>query len=286
MSGAERRVALVTCRVLPEPDPDQEPLLAALRDAGLAAELLPWDDERADPGAYDLCVLRSCWNYYRDPEAFLAWVARADGCTRLANPAKVLRWNLHKEYLRELESWGVPIVPTAWAERGERLDLRALLEARGWRSVVIKPTISAASYRTARFDADRLEEGQAFLDALLADRGAMVQPYLSSVESGGERALVCIDGVFTHAVRKSPRFGGEHERVSEALPIEDAELALAERTLAHVSDGLLYARVDVMLDERGEPLVSEVELAEPSLFLVQCPEALARLVDGIVRRVR
>lgn len=280
-----KHVALVTCRTLPEPDHDQEPLLAALGEAGVRAELLAWDDPGADPGAFDLCVLRSCWNYHLEPDAFLDWIARADTCTRLENPAKILRWNLHKKYLRELEEWGVPIVPTIWVNRGGEVDLAALMKKRGWREVVVKPAISAASFRTRRFDVETVERGQPFLDALLADRDVMVQPYLLSVEDRGEQALVCVDGAFTHAVRKNARFTGEEEQVSEALPITNVELELAERTMAHVGDGLLYARVDLMNDEAGEPRVSEVELAEPSLYLMQCPDAMERFVAGILRRL-
>jgi hypothetical protein len=38
------RVALITCRNIPEPDHDEELLLAALRETGLQAEMLAWDD--------------------------------------------------------------------------------------------------------------------------------------------------------------------------------------------------------------------------------------------------
>jgi hypothetical protein len=37
-------VALASCRVLPEHDRDEAPLLSALRAAGLHAEVLAWDD--------------------------------------------------------------------------------------------------------------------------------------------------------------------------------------------------------------------------------------------------
>jgi len=39
----------------------------------------------------------------------------------------VLRWNLHKGYLRELEAAGVPIVPTVFLERGASPDLDQML---------------------------------------------------------------------------------------------------------------------------------------------------------------
>jgi len=316
-SAARRSVGLVTCRVLPEPDPDQEPLLGALREAGLAAEMLAWDDPGAPrPGAFDLCVLRSCWNYFRAPEAFLAWCAEAAGASRLLNPLPVVRWNLHKRYLLELEAAGVPVVPTVLLERGAAADLAALSGERGWRDVVVKPAVSAASFQTRRFRPGETRAGQAFLAALLAERDALVQPYLASAEGSGERAVVWIDGDVRHAVRKSPRLAGEDERVSEAVPIAPAEREVAERAIELVlrrswredrpgpagaagrsiergagqprgltggAGGLLYARVDLLPDEAGALRVSELELIEPSLFLLQSPPALERLVRAIAR---
>ena len=113
----------------------------------------------------------------------------------------------------------------------------------------------------------------------------LVQPYLTSVDGYGERALVWIDGEFTHAVRKSPRFAVDAEHVSEALPISDAERAVGTAALAHIHDRLLYARVDVVPGPTAAPLVMELELVEPSLFLLQSPPALERFVAGIRRRL-
>jgi len=268
---------------LPEPDPDEELLLYALRQAGIRAELLAWDDSHADPGAFDLCVLRSCWNYYEDPKAFLAWIAAAASCSRLANPANVVRWNLHKRYLQRLEAADVSIIPTAWFEQGETVDLIATMRARCWDDVVVKPAVSAGSFCTQRFRVDQVGEGQAFLAALVRERDAMVQRYMPAVEGAGERALVWISGKFTHAVRKSRRFAGGVERVSDALAVSDQETAIANRALSCVDGELLYARVDVVNDDDGNLLVSEIELMEPSLFLLQCPAALERFVRAIGR---
>ncbi len=278
-----KSVALVTCLELPEPDPDEELLLRSLRQAGMRAELLAWDNSRGQPGAFDLCVLRSCWNYYEDPKAFLDWIAAAAACSRLANPEDIVRWNLHKSYLQELEDAAVPIIPTVWFQRGEIVDLLATMQKHCWSDVVVKPAVSASSYRTRRFQIGQVNEGQAFLEALVRERDAMVQRYMPMVEYSGERALVWIDGKLTHAVRKSPRFADGVEQVSDALVVSDQERALAEQALACVGSSLLYARVDVVDDGDGKLLVSEVELMEPLLFLLQSPEALQRLVDAIRR---
>jgi hypothetical protein len=105
------------------------------------------------------------------------------------------------------------------------------------------------------------------------------------VEGYGERSIVCIDGAVSHAVRKNARFQGDLEQVStEAAPIADDERALAMRVLASIEAELLYARVDIVRDDRGEPMVGELELIEPSLFLVQHPPAAERLAEGIARR--
>jgi glutathione synthase/RimK-type ligase-like ATP-grasp enzyme len=125
--------------------------------------------------------------------------------------------------------------------------------------------------------------GQAFLTALVRDRDAMVQRYMPAVEDSGERALVWIDGEITHAVQKLPRFADGVERVSGALELTAQERELASRVLGCVKGELLYARVDVVGDGEGGVLVSELELIEPSLFLLQSPEALARLVKAIGR---
>jgi hypothetical protein len=277
-------VALLTCAQLPEPDPDQELLLSALTAAGLDARMLAWDDPAGDPAAFDLVVLRSCWNYYEHAQAFAAWIDAAAPVTELSNPASVVRWNLHKAYLRELEHAGLPMIPTEWCTHGQSVQLATVMDAQGWDDVVVKPSISASSYRTRRFGREQLAAGQVFLDGLLADRDAMIQRTIVPPNGHGERALVWIDGELTHAISKSPRFAGGVETVSHALPVSDGDRRLAERALACVDAELLYARIDVMTDSDGNPLVSELELMEPSLYLVQSSAALDRFVVAMARR--
>ncbi|HLA99964.1 MAG TPA: hypothetical protein VJO14_01140 [Bacteroidota bacterium] len=280
-----KNVAIVTCKVLPEPDPDQELLLGALRGAGCTTDLLPWDDPSSDPAAYDLCVLHSCWDYHKYPGSFLRWINRASKESRLVNPAEVVRWNHHKTYLRDLESAGVRVISTEWFNRGEEAELGIIMSSRKWDDVVVKPSVSASSFRTRRFRYSEKKEGAKFLRELLRDRDAMVQRYMPSVEGEGERAVVWIDGGFTHTIRKSPRFADGTERVSGAAPVADEERELAEKAMARVEGKLLYARVDMVRSPGGKLVVSEFELIEPSLFLSHHPPALERLVAGIIKRL-
>jgi hypothetical protein len=278
-------VALASCMRLPEPDPDEQPLLAALRAAGAGAQSVAWDDPHADFSAARLTLLRATWNYHERPAQFLDWIGRAAACTALWNGAEVVRWNAHKRYLLELERAGVPTVPTQLVARGEAALLGEILAARGWDEVVIKPAISAGSRATLRSGRAQLARGEAHLRALTLREDALVQPYLGSVDDYGERALVWIDGEVTHAVRKAPRFAGQAESVSIVPRPSLHERALAQRALAAAPAPLLYARVDVAPGPDGAPLLMELELIEPSLFFAQSPAALARFVAAVLRRL-
>ncbi len=278
---------IATCRPLPEPDADEAILLDALRARGVRPRMAAWNDpaERWDEPVPT--VIRSTWDYIHDLLAFRAWIDRVERAAPLWNPAAVVRGNLHKGYLLELHARGVPIVPTALVRRADDETLRGVLDRNGWTEIVVKPAVGAASYGTLRFGADELPAAHAHMEHLRRTCGdVLVQPYVRSVEGHGERALVWIDGEFTHAVRKSPRFGDDVESVSPALPIEDDERALATRALAAAGAEMLYARVDVARDQSGCPRVMELELVEPSLFLTQSPIALERLAEGIARRLR
>ncbi|MBK7875754.1 MAG: hypothetical protein IPJ77_08385 [Planctomycetes bacterium] len=276
---------IATCTPLPEPDVDEDLLLAALRARGVDARMAAWNDPREDWDARVPTLIRSTWDYIHHLDEFRAWLARAERVAPVWNPRGIVERNLHKGYLLELERRGIPITPTELLERGTNASLDALRARRGWDAVVIKPAVGAGSFATRRFEPREAELAQHFLRDSLRERDVLVQPWLSSVDGHGERACVWIDGAFTHAVRKTPRLSGQEESVSVAIPIEPAELALGEKVLAPIAKELLYARVDIAPGLDGRPCLMELELVEPSLFLTQHPPALARLVDAIARRL-
>jgi hypothetical protein len=148
---------------------------------------------------------------------------------------------------------------------------------------VIKPEVGAGSLDTRVFTTGEHAEARDHLAMITRRCAALVQPYVESVEGYGERSLVWIDGAFTHAVRKTPRFVGDHERVEGPLPIAEDERELAAAAIAPWSSQILYGRVDLARDAHGQPMVMELELVEPSLFLTRQPVALARLVAALTR---
>jgi hypothetical protein len=282
-------VALVTYRGLPELDPDDRPLAAALRARGLDVAIVAWDDGAFDWASARIVFLRNPWDYFHRLDEFLAWAERVSRVTTLLNPVEALRWNLHKGYLVELEAKGAPIVPTVLLRRGERVDLARTLAERGWRDVVLKPAVSADSWETHRLGADQLDLAQAHAERLLPERDLLLQPFLDAVEAYGERCLIHVDGRYSHAVRKNALTqGGRWAGLPEGTPVEaDAdERDAAARVLAACPLGdLLYARVDLVRDAAGRPTLLELELVEPTLFVADQPAGLERLVAALRRRL-
>lgn len=261
-----KKVSLVTCKVMPEPDPDQPLMLELLREAGIEVTLDAWDDESVDWTKFDLCILRSPWNYHERSGVFYEWCYHTAQATNLQNTFDVVSWNIHKSYLFKLEQADIPIVPTEIIPIAERRrSLKSVMDHRGWSDVVVKPCISAASANTRRFTIDEVEEGDVFLRQLASQRDMMVQLFMPSVDTpgSGERAAMMIGGEITHAIEKKPRFADDDESVSDELPVTDEERDLFERALAVVPGEVLYARLDTMADAEGTRLISELEVIEP-----------------------
>ena len=283
------RVALVTCASHRELTDDDRPLLAELWSLGIEAKPAVWNDPAEDWKSYDAAVLRSTWDYYLTPEAFLAWLSRIEALgTPLWNPAAVVRANADKSYLKELELRGVSVAPTLWVGKGEKASLDALLGSRGWTDAVVKPVVSAGAFRTSRV---RLGEaaGQAALDDVLAHSGAMIQPYLPEIAAEGEWSFVFLGGEFSHAVLKTPRRGDfrvqeEHGGTTARREPLPELLAQAREAVIAGPRPCLYARVDGVRRD-GELLVVELELIEPSLYLAHAPGAARKLALAIRERL-
>ncbi|MFJ5259576.1 RimK family alpha-L-glutamate ligase [Streptomyces sp. NPDC088387] len=296
------RVALVTCRPGPHisADRDLPVLVDALRKAGADAEAVVWDDPGVDWAGFDLALIRSTWDYSWRAAEFLAWAERCGKLTRLANPAPVVRWNSDKRYLGDLAAAGVPTVPTRYLAPGDPADLPDDHE------YVVKPTSGAGARFAARYTPAERDTAVRQLERMHAEGfTAMVQPYVTSIDATGERALLFVGGELLHASRKGAVLapGTPYDARKVAHPgIEpwrptDAELAVAERALAAVPDApeLLYARVDLVDGDEGDgggdggagrPRVMELELVEPNLFLSLHPGSMTRLVDAVIEAAR
>jgi len=301
------RIALVSADAALPLDEDMPPLLDALRRLGVQVSTPSWDAPDVDWSRFDLALLRSTWDYVDRIDEFLAWARDCGRKTRLFNPAAVVAWNTDKHYLAELHAAGVAVVPTRFVEPGVdaarslqsflgdgRLDAGAPCE---FDEFVVKPTVGAGSRDTARYRRGERDRALAHLHRLVEveRRSAMLQPYLSTVDTHGETALMYLGGAPSHAIRKGPLLRLDDGLVAGLFAPEDIrprepgqdEQALATAALAALPfEPPLYARVDMVRDASGAPVVLELELTEPSLFLAHAPGSADRLAQAALARAR
>lgn len=279
-------LALATCSEIAELDPEGLLLLAACREAGIETEAVVWDDPAVDWDRFRLVLIRSTWDYQDHPREFEAWTGAIGD--RLRNRPPIVAWNLSKRYLETLADWGFPVVPTSFVGPGDELRLPDAGE------FVVKPAVSAGSKDTARYlagdTADRDRARGHATDLLEAGREVIVQPFLASVETEAETAVILLGGRPSHSMRKGPLLerGQELEkglfRMEEMTPraATPEELELAEALIERFTREVgapLYARVDLLRGDDGRPMILELELTEPSLFLDHDEPALHRLIE-------
>jgi hypothetical protein len=268
---------------------DDQLFARALELRGARVSAAVWDDSAAACSSAAAVVIRSTWDYHLRRADFLAWIDRVSDATTLHNDARVVRWNSHKRYLAAIAERGVPVIDTVFADAHTSLDLRGVARAYGWTDIVVKPAVSASAHETRRFDVNERAEGQAHLDRLLATRDVMIQPHLSALAEQGELSLLFARGRFTHAVRRrSALVDGHVMPKSAAADAPAGAVRLAERVLEAAAaltgvepNDLLYSRVDLAPAEGGY-LLLELELIEPSLFLLHAPNVAERFADALL----
>lgn len=291
------KVALVTAREARGLDEDLPPLEAAMHSAGVRSQVVDWDDASVDWTGFDCALIRSTWDYSNRLPEFLAWVESAGSQTTVLNPPAVIRWNTDKHYLGELARARVAVVPTAFLEPGDDAEhgIRDFLAHDNCAEFVVKPCVSAGSRDTERHVRAQVGTAVAQAQALLAaGRSVLLQPYLDSVDRDGETALMYFAGRFSHAIRKgpllppgkpgSPAIGlFAPEKITSRVPGAD-ELRVADQVLAAIPfKAPLYARVDLIRDGAGAPVLLELELTEPSLFFAHSTDAAESFTAAVLR---
>lgn len=262
------------------------PMESACAALGIRLQALVWDDPQLRASDYDAFVIGTTWDYAKKPQQFLEVLEQLSAAKPLFNSLDIVRWNLDKRYLCDLERKGIRVVPTLWRDAADQLTIDAAFSELACNELVVKPQVGACAWRQVR-----VRQGQALPSAAeLPPGGCMIQPFLSAAVSEGEYSFLFFGGRFSHCAlkRSAPgdyrvqsMFGGK-EIIHQPSA---AELAQAEAVLRAVGEPLLYARVDMMRGADDELLLMELELIEPYLYPEQGPElgqafaaALSRLL--------
>lgn len=302
MSAVAKARARAVYLSLGTPHREFEGVAAALAERGVEARLVHLDElDTVDWAGVQLVNVRMCRGYHTRPDFLSRLEAlhdllqhRPGGPVPLLNHLPLLRDAVDKgRYLRALAEEGIELIPTRWLPRGSELRVADLMDDTGWDDLVLKPTVSAGSWRTIRVSrtgrstsdshfvvgagADAVPPPyEAQLRELLSTQDLMAQRFLPSVLDRGELSLVFLGGRLSHTVRKTVGAAGgwwAHERlggINHVVQPTDEEYAWGHevhRALERRYGPLRFGRVDGIRDESGTLRLLECELAIPRLLL-------------------
>lgn len=231
------------------------------------------------------------------------------------NAPVTMSYALRKDYLALLGDLGVRTIPTIHLPADASLEDVTKAADGAWpglppSQVIVKPTTGEAGNSYARlaaadgFDRDPVADVEFFKRKSALIGGWLVQPFQQNIAGQGlacgERSCVFIDGVLLYGVHKTLPGGhgvsrmnyqyGSTKRVLRNAEIPPQDLALCRQLLERWPADrfpLRLARIDVITDNEGLPVVSELEMLNPGLYvdelIAQTPDLVPHVFDMLER---
>ena len=204
---------------------------------------------------------------------------------------QLMKWNMNKNYLFDLEQKGVRIVETIWEKKFNSETALKYFEKLNTDEIIIKPNISANADNTFRLTKEKLYDNISELEKIFEAKEFMVQPFLNNIVDEGEYSLFFFNGGFSHSVLKKPKekdFRVQEEHGGDIQPITaPAEIVLvAENIIKKLFTIPLYGRVDLVRTKNNEFALMELELIEPSLYLNKDEKSPFRFAKAFNERVK
>lgn len=267
-------------------------LYKPLKEYGWNAEPVSWREPGRDWNSYDAVVIRSPWDYQNDPGQFMDVLEIINASSaHLENSIELVRWNISKTYLRDLENRGVEIVPSLWPDSFRPEYFEGYYNTLNTDELVIKPVISAGADNTFRLKKEEHNGHIRDLAKTFNSRPFLVQPFMSRIVDEGEFSVFFFGNTYSHTILKTPKtddFRVQEEHGGRLAKVEpEADLMeVSRRTLAAIQPDPLYARLDYVRTGSDRFALMELELIEPSLYFnmdPQSPKRFARVFDTWMR---
>jgi glutathione synthase/RimK-type ligase-like ATP-grasp enzyme len=283
------KIALLTCEKLPDLNPEDQKIIPALAQHNIESSAVIWSDKTVNWTDFDYLIFRNTWDYFEKETEFKIWLDHIEKLgIKTLNPIEVIKQNIHKFYLREMEQQGITILPTLFIDKTAHLDLAKRIPSH-WKKAVIKPAFSAGSYLTEVFDVSNSTQIDQQYERIALEKELLVQEFMPQIQTLGETSFIFFNKKFSHAVNKKPvegdfrvqsLFGGIYTLVH---PSQDL-IQKAQKVVDTFKEDLLYARVDGILIDQ-ELYLMEVECIEPDLYFNLSENSLERFVASIVKLI-
>ncbi|CAM1354344.1 ATP-grasp domain-containing protein [Tenacibaculum insulae] len=263
----------------------------ALEKLDLKVGRFSWDDANFNWASTKYILFRTTWDYFDRYDEFSKWLNNVSKQTILLNSEAIIRWNIDKHYLQDLEKKGVRICESYFIEAGDKHTLKNLANKHQLTEFVLKPCISGGGRHTYKVNSKNISKHEELFAQLIANEAMILQPFQHNIVDKGEISLMVMNGKFTHAVLKIAKkgdfrvqddFGGT---VHSYTPTQH-EIEFAEKAVKSCKEQPIYARVDVFTDNNDNLAIAELELIEPELWFRNFPKAADELAKGIQQLIK
>lgn len=267
-SKLKNKIYIVTSPNYPEGNKDLKDLLFYLRNSDIKSDFLVWGDTKV-LRRNDLLLLLGVWDYSSNAQAFLAWLeyVYSQG-VHILNPLDTIKRNIDKHYLLDLQKRKIPIIPSQFVNYEE-------LKTQDLANKIVKPFIGQSGIGVERGENVNFDHYR---------NGAIIQPFIPSIQTLGEVCLVFFDKRFQYSILRKP----SDWRANSSYGVEISSINPKQEWIELASKALegfqyFYARVDLFLDPLA---VSEVELIEPALYFSFQNNALDNFVHSLLENIK
>ncbi len=268
-------------------------LYEPFKELGWTVETVSWRNQNVDWDRFDGVIIRSPWDYQKNPHRFLEVLEEIDeSSARLENSIDLVRWNISKTYLRDLEEQDIEIVPGLWPDTFQTEELNGYFERFNTDEIVIKPVISAGADDTYRLNKGNIDQYIGDLNRVFKSRSFLVQPFMTGIVEEGEFSVFFFGDTYSHTILKTPeakdfRVQEEHGGRLKKVDPEEELLSVSRKTLRIIQPDPLYTRLDYVRAPSNTFALMELELIEPSLYFnmdPESPERFAKVFDDWMKR--
>ncbi len=269
---------------------EEDILKTALENRGQKTGRVNWDHPHFDWSSTKYVIFRSTWDYFHRFAEFSEWLEKTREQTLMINPYQIIKWNLDKHYLRDLQNKGINIPPTIFIEPGDHRSLSEIGDSTGWEEMILKPAVSGGARHTYRLNAGNIEEHESIYRELILEESMLLQEFQDSVIMEGELAFMVFGGRFSHAILKLAKEGDFRVQDDFGGTVHDytaltSEIEFAEQVVSVCDPLPVYSRVDVIRDNAGELCLTELELIEPELWFRNFLKAADMFAEAFIQEI-
>lgn len=267
-------------------------LIEPMKSFGWDAEEISWRNESINWDEYNAVIVRSTWDYQKDHKKFLDILEKINNSSaHLENDLELMKWNMNKKYLFDLEHKDVRIVDTLWKSNFNLNEVEKSFEIFNSEEIIIKPNISANADNTFRLTKEKLSEIKNELERIYLNREFMIQPFMKNIVDEGEYSLFFFNGEFSHCVLKKPkekdfRVQEEHGGKFKSVIPTEQQITIGKNIIDKLAVLPLYGRTDLVRTADNDFALMELEAIEPSLYFNMDEQSPIKFTKAFIEKMK